>query len=149
MAWATSTVVTGTIITSAWGNQTRDNFLYLGGASGEYQPLAVAGAAPATPAANVLYKDSIAKGWVSFDTVTSTTILDDLNVASLTDNGTGDTTVVWERDFANDDYAISALGSAFHTSFGSVAVGSVRVFTYNASHAATDALCMVTAFGDQ
>jgi hypothetical protein len=47
------------------------------------------------------------KGWVSFDASSGTpTIKDHYNVASITDNGAGDFTIVWDTDFANANYAV-------------------------------------------
>lgn len=63
-------------------------------------------AAPSTPAANVGYRESFAKGWVKFNT--SGTILAELNVNSITDSGAGNWTVNWDRDFSSSDYAVVA-----------------------------------------
>lgn len=69
--------------------------------------------APATPAANVVYRDSLVKGWAEL-TGATWTISRDLNISSITDNGTGDFTVNWARAFADADYAIVgiAVGNA-------------------------------------
>ncbi len=66
----------------------------------------ISGAAPATPAANRVYSDSIVKGWVVFRMDGS--IEDDVNVSSVTDNGNGTWTVNWATAFANGNYGISA-----------------------------------------
>lgn len=50
------------------------------------------------------------KVYVSFTTVTTTTILTSTNVSSLTDNGTGDTTVNFTVAFSTANYAF-AFGS--------------------------------------
>jgi len=73
-------------------------------AAGVASGITIGGAAPATPVANRLYTDSIVKGWVKFQV--NGTIDDDLNVASITDNGAGDWTVVWDTDFANSTYCV-------------------------------------------
>lgn len=53
--------------------------------------------------------DRIVSGWVNFQG--SSTINDSYNVDSITDNGTGDYTITWTADFANDDYAVSICGT--------------------------------------
>ena len=65
----------------------------------------VTGTAPATPTANVIYTDSIIKGWC-FLTGATWTIAADLNVTSITDNGTGDFTINWATAFADANYAV-------------------------------------------
>jgi hypothetical protein len=74
----------------------------------------VKGAAPATPTANVLYTDSVVKGWVETSGGGAWTIDDDLNVSSITDNAVGDLTINWARAFANANYAVvgTAIGPA-------------------------------------
>lgn len=70
----------------------------------------ITGAAPASPAANVLYTDSIIKGWC-YLTGATWTIQADLNVTSITDNGTGDFTINWATPFADAKYAVVATGT--------------------------------------
>jgi len=65
----------------------------------------ITGDAPATPTANVLYRDLIPKGWVQFTVAAG--IVDDVNVSSITDTGAGDWTVNWATAFANANYAVS------------------------------------------
>ena len=50
-------------------------------------------------------QQGLAKAWVHFTGVTTTAIRDSLNISSLTDTGTGDTTVNISNAFNNDDYA--------------------------------------------
>ena len=69
----------------------------------------VSGAAPASPTANVLYTDSVVKGWVETSGGGSWTIDDDLNVSSITDSGTGVADVNWATAFANANYAAVAV----------------------------------------
>lgn len=68
--------------------------------------------------------------------VTTTTILKDIGVSSLTDNGTGDTTVNFDSNFPDANYAIGGMatgrstgeiGANVHVRNGGLAVGSVRV----------------------
>jgi len=46
-----------------------------------------------------------AKAWVNFDGTGTIAIRESFNVASLTDNGTGDYTVTWSTSFAAYDYS--------------------------------------------
>jgi len=50
-------------------------------------------------------QQGLAKAWVHFTGVSTTATRDSLNISSLTDTGTGDTTVNISNDFNNDDYA--------------------------------------------
>ena len=50
-------------------------------------------------------QQGLAKVWVNYDCA-STTPRDSLNVASLTDNGTGYFTTTFTNDMNNDDYSI-------------------------------------------
>ena len=47
-----------------------------------------------------------AKAWVNFDGTGTIAIRDDFNVASLTDNGTGDYTVTYSNAMPNTNYAV-------------------------------------------
>tara|TARA_Y100000004_G_scaffold130795_1_gene147496 strand:+ start:761 stop:1132 length:372 start_codon:yes stop_codon:yes gene_type:complete len=99
-----------------------------------------------------------AKAWVNFVGTGTVSIRDNLNVSSITDNGTGDYTVNWNNDFANNDY--SAVASAGGTSGipmvkiarsdEDFAVGSIRMETLNAANNSKfdNGLVCVAAFGD-
>lgn len=111
-------------------------------------------AAPSTPVANTLYKDSIIKGWVYFTDVAGTpTLQDDLNVdGTIIDNSTGNYSIVWITDFTNINYAI--IGSSEgNTAVGVVAAsknaGSTRVVVYDTSGVLTDSNVSIIAIGDQ
>jgi hypothetical protein len=52
----------------------------------------------------------VAAAWVQY-TPASATILDSVNVASLTDNGTGDTSVSFTSSMASSNYAQIVAGS--------------------------------------
>ncbi len=64
-----------------------------------------------TPAANTLYEDNVVKAWINFAGTGTIAINDSFNVSGITDNGTGDYTIDWARDFDNNDYA--AVGTVF------------------------------------
>ena len=48
----------------------------------------------------------LVKAWVNFDGSGTVAIRDDFNVASVTDNGTGDYTIAFDTALANNDYAL-------------------------------------------
>ncbi|MGH9876204.1 MAG: hypothetical protein ACRD5H_01070 [Nitrososphaerales archaeon] len=66
----------------------------------------IIGTAPAVPTRNVVYSDSIVKGWVETSGAGLWTIDDDLNVSSITDNAVGDFTINWATSFASANYVI-------------------------------------------
>ena len=55
-----------------------------------------------TPTANAAYHQSLAKGWCYWDTTGA--VYGHHNVSSVTDNGTGDWTINWDRDFSSTAY---------------------------------------------
>lgn len=126
--------------------------------------LSVTGAAPGPPAANTLYKDNIIKGWINFEGTGTIAINDSFNVSGIVDNGTGDYTVTWDRDFASANYApiitggSSAVGNNFCIRIGPgsadpashILAGSLRLLTASGGGTAADSerLCVV-AIGDQ
>ena len=59
-----------------------------------------------SPEANTIYKSSVARGWIDFDGTGTISINDSFNVSSITDNGAGDYTITWDRDFADGNYAV-------------------------------------------
>lgn len=69
------------------------------------QDAVATGAATATPESQ---DPSAAKFWVYFTGVTNTSILASYNVASLIDNGTGDTTINFVKPFTSANYAVEA-----------------------------------------
>src|SRR3990167_8406675 len=99
--------------------------------------------APATPNVTYLYRDTLVKAWAAITNSGTPTIADDVNVASLTDNGTGDVTVTFASALASANYA--AVVSASNTSLNARATvhsrgtGSVRVLTTDSSGNAGDA----------
>lgn len=53
------------------------------------------------------FHPSASKAWVKFTSVTTTAINVSYNVTSLTDNGTGDTTINFTTPFSSADYAVA------------------------------------------
>jgi len=62
----------------------------------------------------------LAKVWINYNMNSSSSIYDSLNVASLTDNGTGDASVAVTNNLNNDDFAqvdgVGDEGSQFNNS---------------------------------
>lgn len=94
--------------------------------------------------------DIIIKGWIQFNGTGTIAIQDSFNVSSITDSGTGDYTVNWDTDFANDDYAVTSASNAWHCNCEGVTVGTLRILTTAANDAATDYVYVFAiAIGDQ
>jgi len=149
LAQSSTVLVVSYQSTSSVGDLSVSGTLGVTGAATLSSTLAVTGAttlstatmstvAPSTPTAATLYKDSLVSGWVDITVSAGTpSITDDFNVSSLTDNGTGDTTVTWATAIGSATYAAVASPRAnnnrLHASCYSFASGSVRVYTYNDS----------------
>jgi hypothetical protein len=73
------------------------------------------------------YHPSAAKAFVRWTSVTTTTITSSYNVSSLTDNGTGDTTINLTTAFSSAD-SITAVSAAAGSASG---IGTLSVFTKN------------------
>lgn len=95
---------------------------------------------------NVYGNHATARAWVGFGAQTTTTIHDSLNVASLTDNGAGDTTINFSITLPDANYGITANlgggGSFAYTNImvpyeagGSKTTTTLRVATYYPSGA--------------
>jgi hypothetical protein len=95
------------------------------------------------------------KYWINFTSVSSTSARDSTNHASLTDNGTGDTTLNFSSFFSNNDYCFSgnaqrnddtedAEMTLYQDEDGSLATGSMRVITKKSS--VTDQIDVLGAF---
>jgi len=94
-----------------------------------------AGTGPVT-----LTKQQAAKAWFYWTTNTTTAIIGSFNFSSLTDSGTGDTTLNLTNNF-NDANEMATVGMSndYHTlSQTAPTVSSVRIATYGSSHTAND-----------
>ena len=90
--------------------------------------------------ASTLYSDNIVKAWGHATGTGTVSLVDDHNVASITDNGTGDYTFAIGLDMANANYAgITSMG-ATGSCFGKVtpAAGTIQIESINDSGSATD-----------
>jgi hypothetical protein len=107
------------------------------------------------------YHPSSPKYWVSATTITTTAIIGSYNVTSLTDNGTGDTTVTIATDFSDITYASVCCASGDGSSsllcmanttgitYSAPTVGAARFTINNVSIGASDSHFYVVGFGDQ
>lgn len=100
---------------------------------------------------------SAAKVWVNYTTVSTTAILASYNVSSLTDGGTGITTISYTTAFSSVNYASVGMCGNASTSGNPVSLiniskgtGSVVVYNVNSSQTQADYSDMsVACFGDQ
>lgn len=102
------------------------------------------------------YHPSAAKVWCLFNTVTSTTNLASYNVTSLTDGGTGVTTINYTTSFSSANYAGVATCASYNAegdnaTVNSYGTGSAVVRTTNGSQFTNsdNTLVSFVAFGDQ
>lgn len=99
------------------------------------------------------FHPSAAKGWGKLNITGGADA--SYNVTSVTDNGTGDATVVWNVDFSSSEHVttatpfVAAAAQAIRVS--SLAVGQDNLVCFTTTTgAAVDPTCyLVTAFGDQ
>ena len=105
-----------------------------------------------------LTKQSAAKAWVNFNGTGTVAIRDSQNVSGLVDNGTGQYTVNFTNNMANDDFAAlnytSGSASSSQTVFNNGflggngnAVGSFKMSAYAATFEDSDVV-MATVHGD-
>ena len=95
-----------------------------------------------------------AKAWVKFTTVTTTSILASYNITSLTDNGTGDTTITIATDFSSAHYAYAAMSEydngLVNGDGNTPAAGTLRVVHQGSTNSTPfDGIMSVIMFGDQ
>ena len=100
------------------------------------------------------------KFWVRYTSVTSTAISSSYNVTSLTDGGTGITTITIATDFSADTFTFvgnccPTIGTTFWAprgfNIGSIAAGAVEVRTGDGSGSSAADLpyVAVAGYGDQ
>lgn len=70
------------------------------------------GTAPSPPVADRLYQDNICGGWCFWNMAGTQAIKDSHNVSSITDGGLGITTVTWDLDFTDVNYAVAGIADA-------------------------------------
>jgi len=85
-----------------------------------------------------LTKQHAAKAWVNFTTATSTAIADSFNVGSLTDEGTGYTTITFTNAMSNQDYSKSMSAGTGGYAMYAGTVGHAVATTTEFRHYAAD-----------
>ena len=55
------------------------------------------------------YGQNACSAWIRFDGTGTVTIIDDFNVSSVTDNGTGDYTISFSSALATNDYSVGGF----------------------------------------
>lgn len=103
------------------------------------------------------YHPSAAKAWVRFTGITTTTITSSYNVSSLTDNGTGDTTINFTVSFSSaTSYSWAGMGNtanadviAVKDSSAAPTASALRVANRTGGSSADTAMSSVICFGDQ
>ena len=86
----------------------------------------------------------VAAAWAFYNTKTTTSIYDSMNVSSLTDDGTGITSINFSNNFINNYYAASAIAAdqavstAFCTDVYDRTSSVLDINTRNTSNAGID-----------
>ena len=105
-------------------------------------------------------QQGLAKAWVNFTGVTTTAARDSFNISSLTDNGTGNTTVNINNDMGNANYsgyyftnadagtAAANFSNQHAGGFGSFATGSCQAIAYTDSAVVDSYQNLLGTFGD-
>ena len=92
-------------------------------------------------------QQGVAKAWGQYSG-SGSTYADSFNLASATDNGTGDYTFTITNDMSNDDYAPSNIGGQNNITAHTFAAGSLRCQLANNTPALADAILCLTFHGD-
>ena len=115
-------------------------------------PLTIATAAASPPIANTLYKDNVPKGWANVSYSGGVPALTDhFNAVSISDDGTGLSTITWNTDFANANYTV-ALGikaNNRHVYTAAKAAGTTQAQVVDNGGSANDTDWDCITMGDQ
>lgn len=84
-------------------------------------------------------QNRVAAAWINMNGTGTIAIRDDFNVASLTDNGTGDYTVNFTTAIGNTDYCLTPSGNASEVTIQNQASASMQIRSSNSGGAAIDA----------
>ena len=106
----------------------------------------------------------LAKAWVNFNGTGTVAIRDSFNVASITDNGTGEYSITFTNAMANANYAVTGtvgitgstgasdlfVGGGRQSNYSDIrTTGAARIASCNAAGAAEDgAIVSLVVFGD-
>ena len=111
-------------------------------------------------AATMQLQQSLAKAWVNFTGITTTSSRDSLNVSSLTDGGSGNTTITFSSVMDSSNYTGSwfcncstatnhgSFDNTYGGGFGSRTTTSYGVYCYGSTGTVDSADNDSTIFGD-
>ena len=71
-------------------------------------------------------QQGLVKAWLNLDGDSTASIVDNLNVGSLTDNGTGSFTITYTNNMGNTTYAVVVGIDEASNSGGTLTIGNVR-----------------------
>ena len=136
-AWVTLELTPTTPVSLTQAQAEDDASTVFGRVSGQRLGQAIAASAVPIPV----------KAWVNFDGTGALSINGNLNVSSVTDNGTGDYIINFATDLASSDYGVTASGSRPTFALAAVAgvpsggiktVSAVRIVADNGGGGKTD-----------
>ena len=94
-------------------------------------------------------QQGLCKAWIQFNGQGTISTQDAFNRSGLTDNNTGNYTVTYTNNMANDDYAGGAIGNTAQMSFESVSTSQVNVLCSNSGGTLSDVtIVTLTVHGD-
>ena len=100
-------------------------------------------------AATMQLQQGLAKSWNRYESDGTASIENSFNIASITDNGTGNITSTFSSNMSNANHSAPALATSMNTVHQGEASSSVTIIHYNSSHSASDvSKAMVAVLGD-
>ena len=95
-------------------------------------------------------QQGLAKCWIQFNGTGAISTQDSFNRGGLTDNGTGDYTITYTNNMANDDYVASGMGNAAQMAINdSITTSTIRILVSNSGGTDSDVtIVTVTTHGD-
>jgi len=95
-------------------------------------------------------QQGLAKCWTQFNGTSTVATQDSFNQGGLTDNGTGDYTITYTNNMANDDYVASGIGNAAQMAINdSITTSTIRMLVSNSGGTDSDVtIVTVTTHGD-
>ena len=95
-------------------------------------------------------QQGLCKCWIQFNGTGTISTQDSFNRGGLTDNGTGDYTITYTNNMANDDYAASGMGNAAQMAINdSITTSNIRLLISNSGGTDGDVtIVTMTTHGD-
>lgn len=156
LTWHDGTAARNLVTNTYTGTVTATGLVTAAGFTGSGNVGIIPAAVSGTPAQHGLFRGNVVKGWVHCNG-DGTTVNASFNVTSITDNGTGDLTVTWDRDFSSANYAVVATPVktlpvlSFQVNVTTMLAGSTRLLISASDGVPTDSALALTivAIGDQ